>query len=260
MHLHTHLSRCGKDDAYVKSYIEQAKTLGLKLLGFSDHMWDDAYPGWPEFYDGQNFTHIAAIREEIAEVNPGGIRILHGAEVEYDPVRRDLAITPENAEKLDFILFPNSHTHLVMPKEYYSDKRRHIEFMIQAFMDAMDSPLVSKITAIAHPFCAVDCPYGYEEMLGMISDAEYKKCFGAAADNGIAIEINLSKFRDYSIAQIRQSNNIRLLEIARYCGCKFTFGSDAHTMAHQHQFKNFYVVAGILNLTEDDLCDLARVR
>ena len=36
------------------------------------------------------------------------------------------------------------------------------------------------------------------------------------------------------------------------------FGSDAHTMRHQQQFKNFYVVAGILNLTEDDLCDLVR--
>ena len=68
----------------------------------------------------------------------------------------------------------------------------------------MDSPLARKITAMAHPFCAVDCPYGYEEMLGMISDSEYKKCFGAAAANGIAVEFNLSKFRDYSIAQIRQ--------------------------------------------------------
>ena len=122
----------------------------------------------------------------------------------------------------------------------------------------MDSPLARKITAMAHPFCAVDCLYGYEEILGMISDSEYKKCFGAAAANGIAVEINLSKFRDYSIAQIRQSNNIRLFQIAKRTGCKFSFGSDAHTMRHQQQFKNFYVVAGILNLKEDELCDLVR--
>ncbi len=92
---------------------------------------------------------------------------------------------------------------------------------------------------------------------------EGKACYernpgGAAAGNGIAIEINLSKFRDYSIAQIQQSNNIRLFQIAKRTGCKFSFGSDAHTMRHQQQFKNFYVVAGILNLTEDDLCDFVR--
>ena len=62
----------------------------------------------------------------------------------------------------------------------------------------------------------------------------------------------------YSIAQIQQSNNIRLFQIAKRTGCKFSFGSDAHTMRHQQQFKNFYVVAGILNLTEDDLCDFVR--
>lgn len=258
IHLHTHLSRCGKEDAYVNAYVAQAAELGLTLLGFTDHMWDDAFPGWPDFYDGQNFAHIDSLKEEIAQTEHPGVRILHGAEVEYDPARRDLAITPENVEKLDYIIVPNSHTHMVMPKEYYADKRKHIDFMLQAFMDVMDSPLARKITAMAHPFCAVDCPYGYEEMLGMISDSAYEKCFGAAADNGIAIEINLSKFRDYSIAQIQQSNNIRLFQIAKRTGCKFSFGSDAHTMRHQQQFKNFYVVAGILNLTEDDLCDFVR--
>ena len=260
LHLHTHLSRCGRDDAYVENYIKQAKSLGLQLLGFTDHMWDDAFPGWPAFYEGQTFQNAASLKEELAGIDTCGIKILHGAEVEYDRGRRDLAITPEHAGQLDFIIVPNSHTHNIMPKEYYDDKRRHIDFMVQAFMDVMDSPLAPKITAMAHPFCAVKCPYGFEGMLGMIGDTEYKKYFGAAADNGIAIEINLSKFRDYTIEEIKQSNHTHMLRVAKACGCKFTFGSDSHTMSHQEKFYNFYVMAGVLGLTEDDLCELVRNR
>lgn len=187
-----------------------------------------------------------------------GIRVLIGAEVEYDPKRRDLAITAENAEKLDYLIFPNSHTHMVMPREYYSDKRKMCEFMLQAFMDIMDSPLRSHVVSMAHPFCAVCCPFGYEPLLALISDEEYKRCYGACAENKIAVEINLSKFRGYSTEQIIHSNLIRPFQIAKACGCKFTFGSDSHTMQHMDTFKDFYVAAELLELSEEDISPFVR--
>lgn len=258
IHLHTHLSRCGKTDATVENYVKTAKQLGIKLLGFTDHMWDSTFPGCPAFYDGQDFNHIELIKEEIALTAHDGIKILHGAEVEYDPHRRDLAITEDHLRRLDYIIVPNSHTHMVMPREYYADKQKHADFMLTAFMDIMYSPLAKSITAIAHPFCAVDCPYGFETLLSLISDSQYKECFAAAKENDIAVEINLSKFRDYSISQIKESNNTHMFEIAKSCGCKFSFGSDAHTMSHLDKFNVLYVVAEVLGLGEENLCSLVR--
>ena len=268
IHLHTHLSRCGKDDATVQNYVNQASRFGLKLLGFTDHLWDDSYTGSESiyegantavpFYRGQNVPHVLSLRQEIAAVEQPGIRILLGAEVEYDPWRHDLAITEANAEQFDYLIFPNSHTHMVMPKSYYEDKRKHIDFMMMAFMDIMKSPLRKYLVTMAHPFCAVACPYGYEEMLGIITDDEYRRCYDACADNGIAVEINLSKFRKYSVGQILESNNLRQFRIAKECGCQFTFGSDSHTMWHQEDFHNFYVVAGAIDLTAEDLSPFVR--
>lgn len=263
IHLHTHLSRCGKEDATVANYVAQASEYGLSILGFTDHMWDDTFTGAEviyegsnrtiPFYRGQNVEHVLSLRDEIASVAHPGITILLGAEVEYDPWRHDLAITEANAERFDYLIFPNSHTHMVMPKSLYADKRKHIEFMMTAFMDIMKSPLRRYIVTMAHPFCAVACPYGYEEMLGLITDDEYRICYDACANNGIAVEINLSKFRGYSVGDILRSNNIRQFQIAKECGCKFTFGSDSHTMWHQNDFHNFYIIAEILDLGEEDL-------
>lgn len=268
IHVHTYLSRCGKDDATIENYLKTIPQYGVKLLGISDHMWDDTYDGWQNlhegdktdvpFYEGQNVSHVLKTREQLSKVDTGKVKVISGAEIEYDFVRHDLAITEENAKKFDYLIFPNSHTHIVMPKEYYRDKRKHISFMMTAFMDIMDSPLRKYVKTMAHPFCAVCCPYGYEEMLGMISEAEFKKCYGACAENGIAVEINLSKFRSYSVAEIAASNNIRQFRIAKDCGCKFTFGSDAHTMWHMENFRDFYVVSELLELSEEDISPFVR--
>ena len=263
IHIHTHLSRCGKPDATIENYIKHVPQYGITTLGFTDHLWDDTFDGWEKiyegnrldvpFYKGQNVDHVLQSRETLSSLDPGEIKVYIGAEVEYDFQRHDLAITEENAKKFDYLIFPNSHTHMVMPKEYYADKRKHIEFMKTAFMDIMKSPLCKYIVTMAHPFCAVCCPYGYEEMLGMISDEEYKECYGACAENHISVEINLSKFRNYTVNDILKSNNIRQFKIAKACGCKFTFGSDAHTMRHMDNFKDYYVVAGAIGLSEDDI-------
>ena len=61
LHMHTHLSFCGQDEATVENYIAQAPELGLTRLGFTDHMWDSAVPGMPWWYrqtDIQNVEHV----------------------------------------------------------------------------------------------------------------------------------------------------------------------------------------------------------
>ena len=39
MHIHTHYSPCADATATAEHYIQKAHELGLKKIGFADHMW-----------------------------------------------------------------------------------------------------------------------------------------------------------------------------------------------------------------------------
>lgn len=262
-HIHTVLSSCAKDDtAQVVNYVANAKTLGLKKLGFSNHLWDGDIPGASQWYQPQNFDHVAEIREELASATAeSGIRCYFGCEVEYDPQRRDIALTEEHARAFDFILVPNSHTHMMMPKSDYEPKERHARFMLDAFMDIVTSPLAKYITAAAHPFSAVCCPYDNAVLFPLISVSQYRECFCAAREAGIAIEINTSSYRTRTPGELINHPAMEMFAIAKECGCKFTFGSDSHTAKAEvarDYWSYAHFIAGLLNLCENDLAPMVR--
>ncbi len=265
LHVHTHLSRCGKPPATVEYYMNKARELGLKTLGFTDHMWDSAIPGANKFYSTQNLEHVMKIRAELDAADKTGIdRILIGAEGEYDPRRHDVAITREVAEQLDVLLVPNSHTHMTMPEEYYQP-RRHAEFMLEAFYDIVNSEIAPFITAIPHPFSAVNCEKKHYPRLYpylAISNDEFKRCFALAAEKGIALEINPYQFRDIPEDDLESDElareRFRMYRIAKSEGCLFTIGIDSHSDFYHDYYHLIYPVAEILGLTEDDLHPLAR--
>ena len=113
--------------------------------------------------------------------------LLFGAEAEYSYENRRPAVTPDVAEQLEVLLVPNSHTHLTMPKDFYQPYEKHAEYMIDAFMDIVNSDVARYITAIPHPFMAVCCPYDNRILIDLISDDSFKRCFSAAAEKGIAL-------------------------------------------------------------------------
>ena len=120
-HVHTKLSICANETATVENYIAHAKRLGLKKIGFSDHFGAGDIPGARGFYRAHPYEHNAELKETLASLNEPDIKCYFGCETEYHTPKRDLAITEEEAEKFDFILVPNSHTHMIMPKEYIGD-------------------------------------------------------------------------------------------------------------------------------------------
>lgn len=271
LHIHTHLSLCAPNKTgTVANYIESAKKQGLLKLGFTDHFWGgELMPALyhartksnpTRYYRVQNFEYISQTKKEFHLAEGTGIQLLFGAEAEYNPYRRTVAIEPWQAEQMDFVIVPNSHTHMMMPRSLYQPVEKHIDFMFRAFYDIINCPLAKYVTSIAHPFHAVACPYGFRLPMELISDDRYKFAFDAAAEKGIAIEINLEqhvssdpKPDDY------YEEDFRMFAIAKECGCKFTFGSDSHTLA---MHKNCYVfdkAAERLGLCEDDIAEKARV-
>lgn len=257
-HIHTKLSPCAKETATVQHYLKKAKELQLKKIGFADHFWDSAIKGANEFYEPQSYEHLLQLKSELSELNTDGIEVFWGCEAEYDAVRRDVAITEETAEKFDFVIVPNSHTHMMMPGEYYNPYQKHANFMVQAYEDILNSSVSRYITAMAHPFKAVCCPYDYSILINLISDDRFKRLFEQTAKKNIAVEINLAIYRTMKDDEIEQSALIRMSKLAKESGCKFIFGSDSHSDKGHNTFARAELIADILDLKEDDIAEIAK--
>ncbi|MBQ9083403.1 MAG: hypothetical protein IJY28_07875 [Clostridia bacterium] len=264
-HIHTSLSLCGDPSATVENYRATAQKLGLKKIGFSDHFWDERISTahlsqmGKDFYVPQNYPYICQLRPQLAAQNWGNTKVYFGAEVDYDLRRRDLCITEETAEQLDFLLVPNSHTHLIMPRDCYQPYQKHLDFMVQIFEDTLNSPVSKYVTAMAHPFEAVCCPYDNNILMHMLPEDTLKRLCAKAAEKGVAYEINVSAIRGKTEAQIADWAQMRLFRIAKEAGCKFIFGSDSHSAwAHDTWAHDTDVVSKLLGLTENDFHPITR--
>lgn len=270
-HIHTRLSLCaGPQGGTYREYIDQFLSQGLEKVGFTDHFWDERVgheglyvdsksAGVPHYYKTQNFEYICQLKQEIDSVSSKGIEVFFGAEAEYDPVRRDVALSRETAEKLDFVVVPNSHTHMIMPRENYYPYEKHRDFMVQAFIDIVKSPLKDKILAVAHPFYAVCCPYDVESLMSTIDSDTYKRIFTLAAESGIAIEVNIACVQELLAKNTpdRAVEHIRMFSLARACGAKLTFGSDAHSIGgHQSYVSACEKAIELFEISESDIAAL----
>ncbi len=255
LHIHTYFSPCANETATVEHYFRKAKELGLKKIGFADHMWDSAVPCTVTDYKKLTYEYVSQIHSDVAKCNTDGVTILYGCETEIDK-NGLIGIGEEVASQLDFLIVPQSHTHLTMPKEFYEPYRKHAEYMLDRFYDIVESPLNKYITTIPHPFAAVACPYDNRELVRLISDKEFSDCFRAAKEKKIAIEIN-SGALEGSMQELRENPMIHMFQIAKDVGCKFVFGSDSHGSTGHDSFWKCYVVAAMLELKESDLAEFA---
>ena len=127
-------------------------------------------------------------------------------------------------------------------------------------MDVLNCNVSKYVKAMAHPFHAVCCPYGYNYLLEKITDDEYKRVFDATAKKGIAVEINVSGLRWKTADYIaNDAPAMRMYRIAKECGCKFVFGSDSHNVGdHNNYIGCIETVTELLGMTEEDIAELAR--
>jgi HisJ family histidinol phosphate phosphatase len=263
-HIHTVYSNDTSKKATVEAYVTKAKELGLKKLGFAEHFWDDTVPGAFPFYVPLTFAHVSQLREDIAQFRNQGVELFFGCEVEYDPVHRAPALSEAVAEQFDFVIVPNSHSHETMPKEYYDQKHKHAEFILNAFWDILRSPVSRYVTGVAHPFSLVRSPYPCDDLIELVSDSRFADLFGCAAEKGVALEVNVGSLmgglhqKGLTLETAEESQLIRMLRLGKQAGCKFFIGSDAHAVGHleNHQYADAF--ADLLGLTQEDIMPMAR--
>jgi len=262
-HIHTNLSLCANKEATLEMYAQKGRELGLEKMAITNHLWDHAIPDWKndensEFYQVQDFDYISKEIELIENANRNGANFLFGCEAEYSFKHHRPAISPAVAEQMDVLLVPNSHTHLTMPKSYYEPHEMHIEFMKNAFMDIVNSDVAKYITAIPHPFMAVCCPYDNRMLLNEISEEDFKVCFSAAAEKGIALELNPNFIKNKPLNMVYDDPIFRMYRIGKECGCKFTVGTDAHGTNGHDNFSLVYILCSVLDLKDDDFHSLTK--
>ncbi len=254
LHIHTLLSLCSDDPEQTPERILQyAKENGLKTICIADHFWDERVEGENGWYRPQNFEHIC---KSLPLPKADGIRFLFGAETElkYDLT---LGISRESMEKLDFIIIPTTHLHMknftITESEGATTKGR-----ANAWVRRLEAVLNMDL-----PFHKIGIPHlttllnseertaeKTAEILNLISDTDLVRLFTLAAKLGVGIEINGGTF---ALAGEYLDDFLRIYRIAKDCGCKFYFASDAHHPDNLDTRKELNEKAvDLLGLTEDD--------
>ncbi len=254
IHVHTFLSSCGEPNAIPQDYIKIAKKQGIKVLGFSDHVWDSAVAGaWP-WYQPQDINHVMKIRELVQQENQD-IKILFGCETEFCGGDK-IAMTKENASRFDYILVPTTHFHMkdVVCPSYITKSIDVAKLMVERFNEAIGLDIA---TAIAHPFV----PFGFmeqaSECISFISDDEFMNSFSLAREKHVGIEIHKEMFFPIN-EEIDKEVFIRVLSIAKKAGCHFHYGSDAHSISAFEEQNEIGDYMKFCNITEDDISPLVR--
>jgi histidinol phosphatase-like PHP family hydrolase len=229
LHVHTNLSLCAKSKATVENCLAAAEKQGITSIGFANHCWAGEMPHANSWYRAQNVEHVLSIRDQLPD-DTRGLRILIGCETEY--IGNGIAgLNKDLAERFDFVWVPANHFHqkgFVVPEELGSGGPKEVsELLYRRFMEAVD---LGFARGIVHPFIPLGFLEGEAEILDGISDVQYENCFKAAASAGTAIEINAynGNCKTRTAANGFSSLYLRIHTIARECGCKFFFGSDAH--------------------------------
>ena len=253
LHAHTLLSGCADKTATIPNYVKSAKRLGLETVGIADHMWDTRHiPGAPEWHG--TLEGCRKSLETLRQTDLEGVRFLFGGEVEYCK-GVGAAISPEEAQKLDFVLAPNSHMNITIGDGYVNSFQFYADYMLQAAMDICNAPAAEWITAIPHPFSPVCCPYQSDFIVNKITDEQFLEVFSAMREKNIAAELNSGEFFNKPDTEIKNGFMFRILTLAKKAGCKFTFGSDSHSDERREQDRivSCGKAAELLGLTDEDI-------
>lgn len=260
-HIHTSISPCASPEASVASYIEAAHKLNFSKVGFCNHFWDELIRREEMYYyEPLTTSCLLAIKDEI----PGKdeLNIFVGCEAEMI-LDNSVTLMPEHAHLFDYALIPTTHFNIkdVCIASSVKKPAEVGKLMVERFIAAATSELSKVIrTAICHPFM----PYGFfevgDEILSGITDSEYEYCFSTAAGLGIPVEVN---GRVFQVKQLELDPStgfpyqfLRIMTIARECGCKIYPGSDSHhadNLTHLHGNRLFDRFADACKITFSEL-------
>ncbi len=137
------------------------------------------------------------------------------------------------------------------------------EAMLASFAALMANPEFIKLaaavpTSVAHPFAPCGLPSEiYRRVINLLPDDKLTECFRSAKALGVAIEINTGAFK-FPEDDWAHDPLIRVMKLAKAAGCKFTFGTDAHSLAGLDKIRRADDISRVVGITEDDLAGFVK--
>lgn len=140
--------------------------------------------------------------------------------------------------------------------QFYADQ------MIASFEGLMNNAEFIAMTkrvpvSIAHSMhaCCIPGEQTYAANRTLKED-DILRCYRMAAALGVGIEVNTSCFNpkdDYA-----DEINIRTMKLAKEAGCKFTFGTDTHSLAGLDSIRKGDRISELCGITQDDLMEFCK--
>lgn len=251
-HIHSLLSQCSSNPEQTpENILKIAKERGLSRIALTDHFWDENVPGASNWYNTYHkFTDIAKSRPLPID---NEVTFLFGCEADMDK-NGVIGLSPERYDEFDFIVVSTTHMHMkgfTVSDEEYESTEALAKVWVKKFDTLLNSDLPLHKTGIAHltsPCIAVD-NNRHIEVLDLIPDEQMCRLFTKAAERGLGIEIN---GHDLNFSEENRESMLRPYRIAKECGCKFYYGSDAHKPSEFSVDQYFPRFIDLLGLTEDD--------
>ena len=224
--------------------------MGMSAIGLSDHIWTNKDLPAGEWYRGQDETGIATTREVLSGIKTG-LKVYIGCEADTIAPGK-FSITPEIKSKVDYVLLSCSHTHMkgIVRQPKGNSLREAAVNLLELFISGVKSGLA---TAIAHPFTPSGKKTGHDAVIASISDNEFFDAFSAAAAAGVAIELNAGTVPGIKDKNLSLETPVRIITMAKRAGCKFVFGSDAHSPSAQASIERIIPVIEKAGVKDSDI-------
>ena len=255
LHIHSHLSLCSKDEKQnTSSMLAYAKCNSFKRICVTDHYWDSTVPcntavNW--WYEAQDYAHIS---RNLPLPSDKEVAFLFGCEADMDS-DNVIGLPKERYCDFDFIIVSTTHFHHMAGADWEDVSNKEIaQHWIKRMNALLDSSFPFQKVGIAHPVCKLinrKSSVDYLDTLSLIPDDDLGCIFDKASKLGVGIEINYDDFA--SLYDDVSLTVLRVFKTAKYCGCKFYLGSDAHHPSTLAKAVPVFAKAiNLLNLNEDD--------
>jgi len=206
-HVHTNLSDCGHAEATLKAVLEAAREAELEAVGIADHVFLPEHRARPR-----------RAREQLPK-RVGDLRVYVSCEAEMRSPT-ETTIDAAFAEELDYVVMSASHLYNVgvrLPPDL--DLRGMAAYVLELTRGAIDSGLAD---IVAHPMSVPAGPVRFEDLVGSMDLEAWKRTTEAAAEAGVAIEVNPRYLR-----QAPEAAKLLFTWVVD-AGCKVSIDSDAH--------------------------------
>jgi histidinol phosphatase-like PHP family hydrolase len=263
LHIHTYLSSCcqAKEEQRPAKIIKRAEEMGMKIIGFADHLWTNSALKPTLWYKEQDEKHIQQLREDMRKCDASSVKVLIGCEADTVAPGK-YSVTKEFADTLDFALLSCSHFHMkdLVEQPADSSPAGFAKHILSFFRAGITSGIP---TSIAHPLLPMGSEAIWEKAMETLSDNELFDAFALAKEHNVALEITLSYLPPEMKGQEGTSlwsieTPIRLLTLAKKAGCFFTCGSDAHNAKAQEQIVHLEKLLNKTCIMENDFLSLTR--